>query len=363
MEIGNFKSWTVAGSSFPKSGQGEARKVTRDGGTDGALYVLKMMLPAQARRPERQERFRREIEALRKLDDPNILKIIDYGNDDRGAPYLVTPYCENGNLESLSAGTVIETLRRFHAICKGVAHAHEKNVVHRDLKPRNIFLDAKYNPVVGDFGLCFLLDDETRNDRVTETMEVAAPRWFGAPESRDGRLEDVTPAGDVYSLGKLLHWMFSHQIFDRENHRADRYMLGRGLPDRREFELVHELLDRMIVEEPLKRYPSATVVVEAVTGLIQVLEANGRPILLSFSHRCSFCGQGEYQFHNGPEDLQRNAAASASMGLRVPPPIPQPALYANNFYMIAVCNKCGHVQFFRPDLVKGARELWLRKPE
>jgi serine/threonine protein kinase len=363
MVIGNFKSWKAADSPFPKSGQGEVRKVTRISDTDGALYVLKIMLPAQARRPERQERFRREIEALRKLDDPNILKIVDYGNDERGAPYLVTPYCENGNLENLSAGTVIETLRRFLAICKGVAHAHEKNVVHRDLKPSNIFLDVKYNPVVGDFGLCFLLDDETRDDRVTETMEVAAPRWFGAPESRNGRLDDVTPAGDVYSLGKLLHWMFSHQIFDRENHRADRYKLGKGLPDRREFELVHELLDKMIVEEPLQRYQSATIVVEAVTGLIQVLEANGRPILLDFAHRCSFCGQGEYKFHNGPEDLQRNAAVSDSMGLRTPAQNPQPAQYNYNFYMIAVCNKCGHMQFFRPDLVKGACELWLRKPE
>jgi len=93
--------------------------------------------------------------------------------------------------------------------------------------------------------------------------------------------------------------MFSHQIFDRENHRADRYRLGRGLPDRREFELVHHLLDRMIVEEPLKRCQSATIVVEAVTGLIDVLAANGRPILLNFAHRCSFCGQGEYKFQNG----------------------------------------------------------------
>jgi serine/threonine protein kinase len=362
MEIGNIKLWRRAGDSFPRSGQGEARKVTRVGDSDSALYVLKTMHPAQARKPERQERFLREIEALRKLNDPRILKIVDYGYDERGAPYLVTPYCENGTLENLPAGTVIETVRQFLEICKGVAHAHENAIVHRDLKPRNIFLDAAYHPIVGDFGLCFLLDGD-EDERVTETMEVAAPRWFGAPELQDGRLEDMTVAGDVYSLGKLLHWMFTRRAFDREKHRGDRNRLGRGVADRREFELVHELLDRMIVEQPLARYQSASLVVEAVRGLIQVLEAKGRPILINFAHNCSFCGQGEYKFLNTPEDLQRNEGAPNSMGLKVPVLIPQPAQYSNNFFMVAICEKCSHVQLFRPDMVKGSRELWMRKPE
>jgi serine/threonine protein kinase len=215
MEIGNVKSWKRAGKAFPKSGQGEARLVSREGDTNGTLYVLKTMPPAQASRPERQERFKREIEALRQFDDPHVLKIVDYGTDERGAPYLVTPYCENGSLENVPSGAVIDTLRRFHGICQGVAHAHAKNVVHRDIKPRNIFLDSKHEAVVGDFGLCFLMDDlSDDNERITETMEVAGPRWFGAPEARDGRLEDVTFAGDVYSLGKVLHWMFSRRPFE-----------------------------------------------------------------------------------------------------------------------------------------------------
>jgi len=364
MEIGNIKSWRRIGDPFPKSGQGEARKVTRADDDSGSLYVLKTMNPAQARRPERQERFRREIEALRQFDDPQVLGIADYGTDERGAPYLVTPYCENGTLENAPAGSVIEILRRFLLICKGVAHAHAKNVAHRDIKPKNIFLSSKHEPIVGDFGLCFLLDDE-RSDhgRVTETMEVAGPRWFGAPEARDGQLEDVTLSGDVYSLGKVLHWMFSRKHFDREDHRSERYRLGKGLTDRREFELVHGLLDKMIVYEPLSRYPNAGSAYDAVSGLIQVLEANGRPILINFAHRCSFCGQGEYKFLNTPDDLQRNEGAPNSMGLRVPVLVPQPAQYSNNFFMVAVCDKCSHVQLFRPDMVKGSRELWMRKPE
>ncbi len=236
-------------------------------------------------------------------------------------------------------------------------------MVHRDIKPRNIFLNIKHEPIVGDFGLCFLLDDDSADsERITETMEVAGPRWFGAPESRDGRLEDVKLTGDVYSLGKVLHWMFSRRPFDREDHRSERNSLGKGLADRREYELVHQLLDRMIVHEPLSRYANAEVAALAVTGLIQVLEANGRPILIKFAHRCGFCGQGEYEFVNGPEDEYKNVAGAQALGLTAPQ-YRSPAQYGHNFFMMAVCNICSHVQFFRPDLVKGARELWTRKSQ
>lgn len=363
MELGNIKVWKNVGKPFPRTGQGEARTVTRMGDAQGQLYVLKTMHLSQASKPERRKRFEREIEALCNLDDPNILKIVDYGYDEHGVPYLVSQYCENGTLEDLPPGTVIEMLQHFLNICKGVAHAHEKGIVHRDLKPRNIFLGANYNTIVGDFGLCFLLDDEANEDRVTETMEVAGSRWFGAPEGRDGRLEDVTLTGDVYSLGKLLHWMFLRKPFDREDHRSARNKLGKDLADRREFELVHELLDRMIVQDPLARYANASFVVQAVNGLITVLKAKGRPILIDFAHRCGFCGQGAYKFQNTAEDLSGNAAVSASMGIAAPLTHPQPAQYRNNFFMVAICEKCGHVQLFRPDLVKGARELWMRKQD
>jgi serine/threonine protein kinase len=288
---------------------------------------------------------------------------VDYGNDEKNHPYLVTPFCVNGTLAEadLPHASIMDTLRLFTGICQGVAHAHEKGIVHRDIKPANVFLDANNKPIVGDFGLCFLLDENADPDqRVTETMEVAVPRWFGAPEARDGRLEDVTPAGDVYSLGKLLYWMLERRVFDRENHRSERNKLGRRVDDRREHELVHEFLDRMIVEDPVARYQGAAMVLEAAKQLILVLEAKGRPILLNFVHRCDFCGQGQYEFVNGPEDLTRNQTSSQELGFSNVHHA-SPANYRSFFYMIAICNKCSHVQLFRPDMVKGAAKLWMRE--
>ena len=70
--------------------------------------------------------------------------------------------------------------------------------------------------------------------------------------------------------------MFTGRVYDRENHRSERFKLERHANDRREYELVHELLDRMILEDRLKRYQSAELAAFAVDELIRVLEAKGR---------------------------------------------------------------------------------------
>lgn len=361
---GNIRDWKRLGQTFAKSGQGECHLVERSGVRDGKKFVLKMMRPEQYRNPARRARFEQEIQILRSLDNSHILRLEDHGVDENGMPFFVTPYCPLGALrrELLSVGTVTETLRFFQQMAEGVAAAHHAGVIHRDLKPANIFRDEAGAAIVGDFGLSFLLDAADDDERITETQEVATARWFGAPEARDGRLEQVTPAADVYSLGNLLHWMLSGgRVFDREDHRSERNMLGKGLGDRREHELVHELLDRMIALEPLERFQSAELVVEAVRNLIEVMEAGGRPILLNFPHRCAFCGQGEYEFRNGPEDTRKNFDVSHQLGLSANPI--QPTNRAYFFWMVAICNKCGHVQLFRPDLVPDSVKLWMRDAE
>ena len=90
----------------------------------------------QAGRTARQERFSREIEALRALDGPHILKIVDFGEDEKGVPYLVTPFCVNGTLHDAlrTRRSVVENLRLFAGVCDGVAQAHANGVVHRDVK-------------------------------------------------------------------------------------------------------------------------------------------------------------------------------------------------------------------------------------
>jgi len=215
---GNIRDWKRLGHSFAKSGQGECHLVERVGAKDGRKYVLKIMRPEQYRIPARRARFEQEIRILGSLNNPHILRLEDHGEDESGLPYFVTPFCSLGALhrELLPLGTVVETLRIFLGMCEGVAAAHHAGVIHRDLKPANILRNESGTAIVGDFGLSFLLNGpDDGDDRITETQEVATARWFGAPEARDGRMENVTPAADVYSLGKLLHWMLSGgRVFD-----------------------------------------------------------------------------------------------------------------------------------------------------
>jgi serine/threonine protein kinase len=361
---GNFDQWQVQEHAFPRSGQGQLRLVKEKSSATEERFVLKRLRSEQVNRLGRVNRFEQEIEVLRSIDHPNILRIVDSGQDDKGRAYLVTPFCSGGALANrkIPVGSTREVLRIFLGICDGIAVAHDGGVIHRDLKPENIFLTADGGAIVGDFGLCFLLDDMVSgDDRITEEWEVAASRWFGAPELRNGRLNQVTASADVYSLGKLLHWMFTGKRYDRENHRDEEFLVQRGYPDRREGELIHQLLDRMIVEEPTARYQNGALVREAIMGIIGVLEAGGRPIVKDFAHRCSFCGQGQYVFFNGSEDSRANQGVSYSWGLQVPLVEQKKTTYSNNFFMLAVCNKCSHVQFFRPDLIPGADELWRRK--
>jgi serine/threonine protein kinase len=188
---------------LPEGGQAHAFKVRDKIAADGKTYVLKRL-----KNPKRTDRFDQEIKACQSLDHPNILKIEDFGivpGKDK-KPFFVSDWCELGSLadRTMPHGSLLEAVTLFRHICAGIAHAHANGIVHRDVKPENVFLRTNGVPVVGDFGICLMESNE--DGRLTETLEVAGSRWYCAPELRNGRLEtgiSQTPA-DVYSLGKLL---------------------------------------------------------------------------------------------------------------------------------------------------------------
>jgi serine/threonine protein kinase len=215
--------------------------------------------------PARRARFESELKAYQTLAHENVLRLVDF---DLSGPRLciVSEYCRRGSLDrgGWTRGTVLEVLRDFRQVCRGVAYAHEYGVIHRDIKPANIFLREDGSLVVGDFGLC-LLDEE--GVRVTATEEVVGSRFYTAPELADGRADQVRPSCDVYSLGKLLYWMLTGKIFDREKHREDEWRFGRGSLPLPEYELVNQLLDRMIAVDPSQRHQSAAVTLAAVEDL------------------------------------------------------------------------------------------------
>lgn len=346
--------WENQGA-FKEGGQAHTFKVIDKDDPARPTRILKRL-----KNPRRSARFDQEIQAGLSLAHPNILPILDHGVLEDSKPYFVTPFCSRGNLEEqqMPFGSPLKVLKLFRQICDGVAHAHGQSVIHRDLKPENIFITEDGTPLIGDFGICLIEGAVDSADRMTSTMEVMGSRWYCAPELRNGRLEagiSQAPA-DVYSLAKVLYWMLSgKQMFDREEHRSPHYRLGRNDEANQAYELVNELFDRTIVTDLTKRLQNASALRSEVDDLIVAFENGGHAISIHVPHRCIFCAQGTYKIVVNSLEANSSgerAKAQSLFGWAAPQP--------HSRWLIMVCDVCGNVQTFRPDLPEGKTQFQLR---
>jgi serine/threonine protein kinase len=323
---------------LPEGGQAHTFRVVDLKGDRKTSYVLKRL-----KNVARLERFRTEVEALKSLADPNVIKLIDFDFDAK-QPYLVSEFCAGGNLkENIGrfSHDPIQALDLFIQICEGVTAAHRKRIIHRDLKPTNILLRTSNGPpVVADFGLCYLEGGE----RHTLTEEAVGSRWFMAPELEDGRASDndITDASDIYSLGKLLYWLISGgEIFSREKHRAPQYNLVSRFQDPA-LEHINRILDRMIVDDPNQRFPLISQVTKSIHMAIRLLKHEYRAVSPDIPQRCTYCGEGTYQI------IAKGIEGSVQrFGLNV---------LGGADWRIMACDQCGHIQLFRVDQAK--RKDW-----
>jgi serine/threonine-protein kinase len=161
--------------------------------------------------------FRRERQILAALDHPNIAKLLDGGTTDDGLPYFVMERVEGEPVDAFCDGrklTVHERLRLFQQVCAAVQYAHQNLVVHRDLKPKNILVDAQGVPKLLDFGIAKLLNPEISGEAATGTVLAMTPE-YASPEQMRGR--PITTATDVYSLGVVLYELLTgHRPYGRE---------------------------------------------------------------------------------------------------------------------------------------------------
>jgi TolB-like protein/predicted Ser/Thr protein kinase len=168
------------------------------------VVALKRVLGYHTDSRETLIRFRREAEAAASLDHPNILPIYDVGESEEGIPYFGMKYAAGGSLQEV--GPALRDNRReiiglLAKVTRAVQYAHRRGILHRDLKPGNILLDGRGEPLVSDFGLAKWLDTSTD---LTRTLTVFGTPGFIAPEQAEGPAADLTPAADLYSLGAIL---------------------------------------------------------------------------------------------------------------------------------------------------------------
>ena len=154
------------------------------------------------------KRFRLEAEAAARLNHPCIVPIYEVGERD-GACYFSMGLVDGGQLDAVAKGEPIAIRHAAEVIAKlarTVHYAHEHGVLHRDIKPGNILLDAKGEPHLTDFGLARLVETEST---VTRTLEVLGTPSYMAPEQAVGNNARVSSATDIYGLGAVLYQLLT----------------------------------------------------------------------------------------------------------------------------------------------------------
>jgi serine/threonine-protein kinase len=178
--------------------------------------AVKILLERYAGDPEYLERFRREARAVARLSHPNIVTVIDRGDDD-GRQYIVFEYVDGENLKELVVRSGRLPARRALelalAVADGLSFAHEQGLVHRDVKPQNVLLNSEGEVKVTDFGIARSIHVD---HGVTQTGTVLGTGEYLAPEQASGK--PVSPATDVYSLGVVLWELLAGDVpFTGEN--------------------------------------------------------------------------------------------------------------------------------------------------
>jgi len=226
------------------------------------------------------KRFEREAKAVARLNHLNIVNITDYG-DFEGHPYLVMPYLKGGTLKEMLKGKAMDWQKASQLlipIAKALGYAHHREMIHRDVKPANILITETGEPLLTDFGVAKIIDDEATMDLTGTHATVGSPEYM-APEQVTAKNVDLR--ADIYALGVVFYEM----VTGRKPFQADTPMAvlfkhaSEPLPRPTQFvpklpKRVEQILLKALAKDPANRYQSMG---EFAVALDKLADGVGKP--------------------------------------------------------------------------------------
>jgi serine/threonine protein kinase len=245
-----------------------------------------------------KQRFEKEMSICINFKHPNVVSVFDYGYSPEQLPYMVMEYLDGYTLDDLLAenGPLSLSLfvRLFTQICGALIHAHDKQYIHRDVKPRNIILipqeSGDFVVKLVDFGIAKIVGQtENTLQKLTQTGDALGSPFYMSPEQC--RSLDMDARSDIYSLGCVMYEAISGKLpfngpnaistlFMHVNDRAEPFSAWR--PDLNIPKNLEKMVLKMLEKDPLDRYQTVN---ELAMDLAEVARVCGGPSHLNISDR------------------------------------------------------------------------------
>ena len=296
MKIPENVPWKRTCKTLGSGGQGTVYLVTHKDKSEGPVYALKELRNRGS--DQARQRFQREIEAVRQLDHPNIIRIFDNSEPDDEFQYYVMEYHEDAKtLASIISsstcnpfhGDVLQCLDLLEQLVTAIGEcaASKPPIVHRDINPKNILILPDHTIRLIDFGICQVEDGQM----ITLVDEGVGARYYASPECEEGLDSDIGTHSDTYSAAKVL-WsaITSQQAFPREAPVFGVKSMSVLFPNQPETWHLIRIFEKTIRQRPEDRFQGFRRVLTEIRELRYLIQG-GYPPLEDIRYRCPSCGR------------------------------------------------------------------------